>query len=85
MRLAGIDIAAEVVLELAVRLRRNGFIDTAASLEGAMAANLPDVGLTILEREAIIWVLDDSPAGELAALRGLLVEEDVWRRREGLA
>lgn len=85
MRLAGIDIAAEVVLELAVRLRRNGFIDTAESLEGAMAANLPDVALTILEREAIIWVLDDTAAGELAALRGLLVEEDVWRRREGLA
>jgi hypothetical protein len=49
-----------------------------------VAANLPDVALTILEREAIVWVLDDPPAGELAALRGLLLEEHVWRVREGL-
>jgi hypothetical protein len=32
----------------------------------------------------IIEVLDDPPAGELAALRGLLLEEHVWRVREGL-
>jgi hypothetical protein len=76
--------ADEVVLELAVLLRRDGFTDTAESLEGAVAANLPDVALTILEREAIVWVLDDPPAGELAALRGLLLEEHVWRVREGL-
>ena len=84
MRLAGMDIPDEAVLELAVLLRRGGFADTADSLEGAVAANLPDVALTILEREAVIWVLDDPPVGELAALCGLLLEEHVWRQREGL-
>ena len=85
MRLAGIDIADEAVLDLARFLRRGGFTDTAESLESAVASNLPDVALTILEREAIVWVLDDSPAGELAELRGLLLGEHVWRQREGLA
>ena len=85
MRLAGIDIADEVALELAVRPRRGGFTDTAESLEGAVAANLPDVALTILEREAIVSVLDDPPAGALAELRGVLLQEHVWRKREGLA
>ena len=84
MRLAGIDIADEAVLELARLLRRGGFTDTAESLDGAVAASLPDVALTILEREAIVWVLLDPPAGALADLRGVLLEEHVWRRREGL-
>ncbi len=44
--------------ELAVLLRRGGFVDTADGLEGAVTANQPDVALTILERKAIIWVLD---------------------------
>ena len=81
MRLAGIDIADEAVLDLARSLRRGGFTDTAKSLEGAVASNLPDVALTILEREAIVWVLDDPPASELAELRGLLLGEHVWRQR----
>jgi hypothetical protein len=29
-------------------------------------------------------VLDDPPAGELAELRAVLLEEHVWRVREGL-
>jgi hypothetical protein len=85
MRLAGIAIADEAVLELAVLLRRGGFTDTAESLEGAVAANLLDVALTIPEREAIVWVLDDPPAGALAEFRAVLLREHVWRRREGLA
>lgn len=67
MRLAGIETADEAVLELAlIILRRGGFVDIAESLEGAVAADLPDVGLTILEREAVLWVLDDPPANGLA-------------------
>ena len=85
MRLAGIDIADEAALDLARLLRRGGFTDTAESLEGAVAANVPDVALTILEREAIVWVLDDRPAGALAELRRVLLQEHAWRQREGLA
>ena len=85
MRLAGIDIADEAALDLAHLLRRGGFTDTAESLEGAVAANVPDVALTILEREAIVWVLDDRPAGALAELRRVLLQEHAWRQREGLA
>jgi hypothetical protein len=51
---------------------------------GAAASNLADVALTILERGTIVWVLDDPPAGELAALRAVLLDEHVWRVREGL-
>ena len=61
MRPAGIDIADEAVLDLARLLRRGGFTDTAESLEGAVAASLPDVAPTILERAAIVWVLGDPP------------------------
>jgi hypothetical protein len=77
MRLAGIDIADETVRNLARLLRRGGFTDTAESLEGAVAAKLPDVGLTILQRKAVVWALDDPPAGELAELRGVVLEEHV--------
>jgi hypothetical protein len=41
------------------------------------------LALTIPERETIIRALDDLPAG-LEELRGVLLREHVWRRREGL-
>ena len=82
MRLAGIDIPARVILELAVLLRRGGFTDTAETLEGAIAANQLDIALTILEREAIIWVLDDPPTKALAELRAVLLREHVGRVRD---
>jgi len=44
----------------------------------------PDVALTIADRVAILTVLDDPPDG-LAELRGALLSEHEWRRREGLA
>ena len=50
MRLAGIDIPDNVVLELAVLLRRGGFIDTAETLEGAIAANQPDMARGVDEQ-----------------------------------
>ena len=84
MRLAGIDIDDVVVRELAVLLRRGGFVDTAETLERAVAADQPDVALTILEREAIIWVLDNTRTRALARLRGVLVQEHVGRVRDGL-
>jgi hypothetical protein len=82
--LAGVPIRDAAVLELATLLRRGGFTDTAETLEGAVAANQPDVALTILEREAIIWVLDDPPTGALAEFRAVLLQEHVARVRDGL-
>jgi hypothetical protein len=41
------------------------------------------VALTIADREAILRVLEDCPDG-LAELRGVLLGEHEWRRREGL-
>jgi hypothetical protein len=96
MRLAGIGIPDTVILELAVLLRRGGFTDTAETLEGAVAANQLDIALTILEREAIISVLDDPPtrlvqrdrpAGRLrfvGSLRRALASLVVGRRRSCL-
>ena len=85
MRLAGIDIADEAALDLARLLRAGGFTDTAEKPRGRCCrASVPDVALTILERAAIVWVLDDRPAGELAELRGVLLGEHVQRKREGL-
>ena len=41
-------------------------------------------GLEVADREAILRVLEDGPA-ESAELRGVLLEEHVWRQGEGLA
>ena len=40
-------------------------------------------GADIPDREAILRVLDDCPE-ELAELRATLLQEHVWRKREGL-
>ena len=84
MRLAGLTVPDPDVLELAVLLRRGGFADTAETLEDDVAANRPDMALTILAREAMIWALDDPPTKALAELRGILLEEHVGRVRDGL-
>ena len=44
-------------------LRRADYADTADTLDGAIAANRPDVAHTIPDRAAILTVLDDPPAG----------------------
>ena len=41
------------------------------------------MALDIRERETILAALDDPPAG-LEELRGVLLQEVDWRRREGL-
>ena len=84
MRLAGLTVPDHDVFELAVLLRRGGFADTAKTLEDDVAADRPDVALTILEREAMIWALDDPPTKALAELRAVLLEEHVGRKRDGL-
>jgi len=71
------------VLDLAgpaqrVRVRRAG--QTARGCGGAVKV----FALEVDEREAILRVLEHGPA-EFAELRAVLLEEHVWRQREGLA
>jgi hypothetical protein len=39
---------------------------------------------TIEDRERILWALDDVRTEALAELRGVLLQEHEWRRRDGL-
>jgi hypothetical protein len=83
MRLCGLDITDDCVLYLVTRLRRADFAHQADTLEGALAAHQSEVWLTIPDRVAILTVLDDPPKG-LAQLRAVLLQEEVWRQREGM-
>jgi hypothetical protein len=62
-------------------LRRADFAHQADTLEGALVAQQAEVGLTIPDRIAVL--LDDPPKG-LAQLRAVLLQEEVWRQREGM-
>ena len=83
MRLAGLDITDDLVLDLVTRLRRADFAHQADTIEGALVAQQAEVALTIPDRIAILTVLDDPPPG-LAQLRGVLLGEHEWRLREGI-
>ena len=83
MRIGGVGVSVPLVAEL-VSLLRDDYYDKAAdTLENALGRDALDVGLTINERNAILDVLDDPPAG-LEELRSVLLEEYVWRVRHGL-
>jgi len=83
MRLAGLDITDDLALELVTRLRRADFEHQADTIEGALVSGQADVSLTIADRLAVLTVLEDPPDG-LAELRGVLLSEHEWARREGL-
>ena len=40
--------------------------------------------LTIVDRESMLWALDEAPTDDLAELRAVLLREHAWRAREGL-
>ena len=42
------------------------------------------VALIVEDRERILWALDDAETPALTELRGLLLEEHVWRSHNGL-
>jgi hypothetical protein len=84
MFLAGIPVPDRLVLELARRLRDAALRDTAERLEGAYDREARIVALEVSDREALLRVLEDAPAG-LDQLRGVLLQDAVWMRREGLA
>ena len=83
MWLAGIPVADTAVRHLAASLREAELIFAAERLERAYDREARIVALDIPDREAILRVLEDCPE-ELAELRATLLQEHVWRQREGL-
>jgi hypothetical protein len=83
MQLAGVPVRDPSVLELALLLRDAGLDETADRLETAYDAEVKVLALTIADREAILRALEEYPDA-LAELRGVLIGEHEWRRREGL-
>ena len=79
MLIAGVNVESEDVLWLATELIVRGQNDTAAVLLHADAEGT-DIALTIVEREALLGILDDPPQ-RLAQLRAVLLREHVARAR----
>ena len=84
MWLAGIPVREDLVRYLARLLEEDGVKTTAAILHTAVAKGQAIAAPDIDDREAILITLDDPPEG-LGELRGVLLREHEWRRREGLA
>ena len=83
MMLAGIPVPAAVVDELADLVRAAGADVLADRLERALDDEVKLLALSIDERAIILGQLEDPPDG-LAELRGVLVNEHEWRKRERL-
>ncbi len=81
MFLAGIPVHDDLILELARLVDDDALADR---LEAAYGREVKVLGLDIPERETIIRALEDPPPG-LEELRGVLLREHEWRRREGLS
>jgi hypothetical protein len=77
MVLAGIPVAGRYVLELADRLRDDGFDLTADRLITAQERQTRLIALSIAEREEILGCLDDPPTGSASCALCL------FRRRLG--
>jgi hypothetical protein len=84
MRLAGLDITDDALLDLVVRLRRAGNDHLADTIVGALMTQQSEVALIPPDRVAILKVLDDPPE-VLVELRGVLLSQHEWLRDEGLA
>jgi hypothetical protein len=80
MLLAGIALRDDLILELAGLVDDDSLADR---LEDCYGRDVKVLALDIAERETINRALEDPPAG-LVELRGVLLREVEWRRREGL-
>ena len=78
MRLAGVWVTHELVVQLAETLTFAGFVDTAGRILRAHADEL-ELRLTADDHEAILRALDDPPVG-LEELRTALLPEHARRR-----
>jgi hypothetical protein len=81
---AGVPVDDKLVLTLAGKLRDAGLDDSAGKLETAYDRETKVLALEIGERDEILQVLVDYPEG-LGELRALLLQQQVWRTREGIS
>jgi hypothetical protein len=81
--LAGIPVRDDLVVELANRLDRAGRPEMADKLQTALTDRRKLVALKIPERDTILEVIENPPAG-LEDLRDVLLSQQLWRRGEGL-
>jgi hypothetical protein len=81
MWLAGVPVSDEHVVELVRRLRASRLGVHADHLERALDRGARIVALDVADREAILQALEGCP-DSLADLRGVLVDEHLWRARE---
>jgi len=79
VHLVGIPVRDDLIHEL---VRLVGDQELADKLETAYGREVKVLALDIPKRETIIRALDDPPPG-LEELRGVLLREHGWRRREG--
>jgi hypothetical protein len=70
--------------EFAALVRAAGADELADRLERALDEHARILALAIDEREITLDALDDPPDGPLSGLRGVLINEHQWRKREGL-
>ena len=84
MMIAGVAVSESDVRELIALLRRAGLdaIATKLDLDAEVEAHM--FKLTIVDREALLRVLDDPPTDALEGLRGALLRDNEWFQREGL-
>ena len=80
MMLAGLNVPDDDVRELARLVDE----PTATMLRNGIDRETVVLALTIDDRERILRALDDRQTDALAELRGVLLTEHEWRRREGL-
>lgn len=76
VRVDGVHVSDELVLELAGRLRREGFEWTAVRLERALMWGEQSVSFTPVDRECVFQVLDDPPAGLVQLRAAVLMARD---------
>ena len=82
--LAGVPVPDRLILTIAGSLRDADLDDTAERLENGYDRETKLLALSIAERDNILQVLVDCPDG-LCELRAVLLSEQTWRAREGLA
>jgi hypothetical protein len=76
MLIAGVELDSDDVLWLATELIVAGHSDTAEAVLHADDEDT-DMALTIVERDTLLQILDDSPQ-RLAQLRAALLDEQTW-------
>ena len=82
MRVAGIEMPASAVAELAVRLDRAGYFNLAQYIGRAVDNNRPAISLNRRDLPFVLGVLEDCPAS-LAPLRDTLLQDHMGRTTQG--